>query len=63
MALSPRGLACHCTLADSRQDSELGDIYSDAGDQAKVVHVATQVGTTQVGAVRKTLTPTDSELS
>lgn len=30
---------------------------------AKVVHVATQVGTIQVGAARKTLTPIDSELS
>lgn len=29
---------------------------------AKVVHVATQVGTTQVGAARETLTHVDSEL-
>lgn len=30
---------------------------------AKVVYVATQVGTTQVAVARKTLTPIDSELS
>lgn len=34
-ALSPRSLACHCTLANSRQTPELGGICNDADDQSQ----------------------------